>query len=432
MTALNENVRAIALVALARLRAAASNSTSLSGTGGADLDIIYKGSAAPRSIPIDIASHAMVAEQAPGWVGTHRLSIHAPLVVFDLMWNDNEPIRVLGYSRGEWERALVPAIDPNGSLWRREQGLKDALLREMLRERGLEQVPVFGNQTPEITETKRQTYAFGDRRTGPVAKRKSHAQDPAAMAAAIKEFGKAAGADLVGITRLQPNMIDLEIDCPYEYVICILKHEQYHRVLEGPRGVEEETYDVYYHCARIATEIADYVRSLGWDALPHHNGGTYVQAIPAMYQAGFGELGKHGSLINPEFGARFRPGFVTTSLPMAVDAPLEFGVQDYCLKCNLCSNNCPGEAIPTEFITTDGHRRWLTDMEKCYPYSRLEPDYCHICVDVCPYIHKENRLAEIADETTGKTKGIYKEYMGARRRAGWRTSKGALKTADAK
>ncbi len=419
MPTLNDNVRSIAHDALARLRAGDGRSATLTGPEGIGLDISYRGPAAPETVPEDIASYALVAEQEPGWAGAHRLTIHAPLAVFDLMWNADEPLRILGYSRGDWERALVPDIDPNGPLWRREQGLKDALLREMLRERGLGQVPVFGNQTPEIDETKRQTYAFGDRRSGAVADAKTHLSDPAAMAEKIKEIGRASGADLVGIARIEPNMLDLGVDCPHEYVICILRHEQYERVLEGPRGVEEETYTVYYNCARIATEMADYIRSLGWDALAHHNGGTYIQAIPAMYKAGFGELGRHGSLINPQFGASFRPGFVTTSLPMATDAPLEFGVQDYCLKCNLCSNNCPGEAIPKEFITTDGHRRWLTDMERCYPYSRLEPDYCHICVDVCPYIHKENRAEE--------TRSIYKDYMGARRSAGWRTPKGALK-----
>jgi len=423
MPTLNDNVRALAHAALARLRDGDGKATLLAGANGVELDISYAGPAAPETVPEDIASYDMVTEQDPKWLGTHRLTIHAPLVVFDLMWNADEPLRILGYSRGEWERALAPDVDPNGPLWRREQGLKDALLREMLRERGLEQVPVFGNQTPEIDETKRQTYAFGAERSGTVAETKTHLPDPVAMTEKIKEIGRSAGADLVGITRIEPNMLDLGVDCPYEYVICLLRHEQYHRVLEGPRGVEEETYTVYYNCARIATEVAEYVRSLGWDALAHHNGGTYIQAIPAMYKAGFGELGRHGSLINPQFGASFRPGFVTTSLPMAIDAPLEFGVQDYCLKCNLCSNNCPGEAIPKDYIVTDGHRRWLTDMERCYPYSRLEPDYCHICVDVCPYIHKENRVED--------TRGIYKDYMGARRRAGWRTPKGALKKADA-
>lgn len=426
MPDLDDAIRATADAALGRLHDSGGNTATVPlppDSVSTALEILYAGPAAPDTVPAEMASCETVAQQPPDWMGSHRLTLHAPLVVFDIMWSDGEPVRVLGFSRGEWERALVPDADPNGPVWRREQGLKDALLREMLRERGLEKVPVFGNETQEIHQTKQNTYAFGDRRRGPVAPEKTHLDDPVAMAEKIKEIGKAAGADLVGITKLRPNMVDLGVDCPYDYVICLLKHEQYHRVLEGPRGVEEETYTVYYHCARIATEVGGYVRSLGWDALPHHNGGTYVQAIPAMYHAGFGELGKHGSLINPQFGASFRPGFVTTSLPMAVDAPLEFGVQDYCLKCNLCSNNCPGEAIPKEFISTDGHRRWLTDMEKCYPYSRLEPDYCHICVDVCPYIHKENRVDE--------TKGIYKEYMGARRRAGWRSSKGALKSIDA-
>ncbi|MEE9146440.1 MAG: 4Fe-4S dicluster domain-containing protein [Candidatus Tectomicrobia bacterium] len=96
---------------------------------------------------------------------------------------------------------------------------------------------------------------------------------------------------------------------------------------------------------------------------------------------------------------------------------MQIGIQDYCLTCNLCINNCPGEAIPEAFIVTDGHRRWLTDMEKCYPYSRLRQDYCHLCVDVCPYIHKENGVEA--------TKTVYKAFMQGRKQAGYRTPKGA-------
>lgn len=302
-----------------------------------------------------------------------------------------------------------------GTTWAREQGLKDALLREVLRENGYETVPLFGKESPEIAETKRQTYAFGDSRDGPVAPTRREVTDPAVMAEEIKAKARELGADLVGIARLQPNMIDMGVDCPHEYVICMAVHERYEVVLDGPRGVEAETYSVYLRCARIGDAMGHYVRDMGWPALAHHNGGTYVQAVPAMYHAGFGELGKHGSLINPTYGASFRPSFVTTSLPLDCDQPLDFGVQDYCLKCNLCSNNCPGEAIPKEFITTDGHRRWLTDMEKCYPYSRLAADYCHVCVDACPYIHKENRV-----ETT---KAQYKQFMQARKAAGYRTPK---------
>ena len=60
-------------------------------------------------------------------------------------------------------------------------------------------------------------------------------------------------------------------------------------------------------------------------------------------------------------------GFVTTDLPVAYDEPYEFGVQDYCMSCNLCRNNCPGDAIPDGYITTDGIKRWLTDIGQVLP-----------------------------------------------------------------
>ena len=100
---------------------------------------------------------------------------------------------------------------------------------------------------------------------------------------------------------------------------------------------------------------------------------------------------------------------------MAHDAPIDFGVQDTCLSCNICTNNCPGAAIPEDFIVTEGQRRWLTDMERCYPYSRLSDAYCHLCVDVCPYIHKQSG--------DGVLKTIYKAFMRGRKQDGYRTPK---------
>jgi len=151
---------------------------------------------------------------------------------------------------------------------------------------------------------------------------------------------------------------------------------------------------------------------MGYPALAHHNGAGEIQAIPAMHAAGFGELGKHGSLIHPVYGASHRPGFVTTDLPLALGRPLEFGVQAYCETCNLCVSNCPGEAIPNDYELTEGIKRWVTDVAKCYPYSRLRAEYCHICVDVCPYVHKEN-----GDPVLKQT---YKRYMRKRKKAGYK------------
>ena len=88
-------------------------------------------------------------------------------------------------------------------------------------------------------------------------------------------------------------------------------------------------------------------------------------------------------------------------------------VQDFCDKCNLCRNNCPGDAIATDHILTEGIKRWRIDMEKCYPYSRLHDAYCHICVDVCPYVHKENGDPD--------KRQMYKAYMKQRKEDGYRS-----------
>ena len=52
-------------------------------------------------------------------------------------------------------------------------------------------------------------------------------------------------------------------------------------------------------------------------------------------------------------------------------------------------------------------------MEKCYDFSRMREQYCHICVDVCPYQHKRSDDPERAK--------IYKSFMKKRKLAGYRT-----------
>jgi epoxyqueuosine reductase QueG len=232
----------------------------------------------------------------------------------------------------------------------------------------------------------------------------------------IKRRARKLGADDVGMTALRPEYVSLGVDLPHDNVIVIICKEDYAHSIEGADAVEVEAMETYAKCAEISTELARYIREdLGYEAVAHHNGLVQVMAIPIMHQIGFGELGKHGSLIHPEFGSNFRPGSITTNLPVAYDSPIEFGVQDYCLSCNLCSNNCPADAIPSEFIMTDGVRRWLTDIEKCYSVSRLRPEYCHLCVDVCPYIHKMNGDSE--------KKSTYRTYMQQRKSGGYKTAK---------
>lgn len=298
----------------------------------------------------------------------------------------------------------------HGTTPRRMQGMEDPVLAAMVRGMGLDEAPHYKTRPPKVTGYVNRWMENGKHRDGPVNPVRVEVTDRAEMTARIKAKAVELGADLVGCCRLQPSMIDLGVDLPHEYVIAACVHEDYEKVLEGPEAVEEEAMRVYAACSDIANDLAAYIRELGHPALAHHNGGRSVQAIPVFYQVGFGELGRHGSLINEKYGADFRPGFVTTDLPLEEDQPREFGVQDFCLHCDVCAQNCPGDAIPKEYVLTDGIKRWLTDLEKCYPFSRLRREYCHLCVDVCPFNARNHR------ET-------FKAFMKERKQAGFKTPK---------
>ncbi len=297
-----------------------------------------------------------------------------------------------------------------GTTQRRLQGMADPVLASMVRAMGLEEAPHYSTRSPKVMEYVNRWMENGKHRDGPVNPQRVEVTDQKAMTAQIKAKATELGADMVGICRLKPSMIDLGVDLPYEYVVVTCVYEDYEKVLEGTDAVEEEAMRVYAAVSDISTHLAAYIRDLGYPALAHHNGGRSVQAIPVFYQVGFGELGRHGSLINEEYGADFRPGFVTTNLQLDEDQPREFGVQEFCMNCHVCMRYCPGDAIPEDYVITDGIKRWLTDLEKCYPYSRLRPEYCHLCVDVCPFNAKTHR-------------DTFKAFMKERKRIGYKTAK---------
>jgi epoxyqueuosine reductase len=288
--------------------------------------------------------------------------------------------------------------------------MADPVLASMVHALGLETARHYTAATPKVKAYRERWAELAKFRDGPVNPQRLEVADPVKMAQEIKAKALGLGADMVGICRLQSHMIDLGEDLPHEFVIAACVAEDFEKVLKGANAVEEEAMRVYATCAQIATDLAAYIRDLGYPALAHHNGASAVQAIPIFYQVGFGELGRHGSLINEKYGASFRPGFVTTDLPLVEDQPREFGVQDFCMNCNVCQLNCPGDAIPKEHVVTNGIKRWLIDLEKCYPYSRLRDEYCHLCVDVCPYNVKSH------PET-------YKAFMKERKHVGYKTPK---------
>jgi ferredoxin len=296
----------------------------------------------------------------------------------------------------------------------RRQGTGDPILKRMLDERGLSEPPLWKHRPPETRARMARWKELGKFRDGPVNPRRAEISDVASTTDALKTLAYDLGASAVGCAALTPIMIADGVELHHDNILCFVVGEEYSAALNGPRAIETESTSVYVRCAEIATTLAEQIRQMGYAALAHHNGGDDIMAIAALWAAGFGELGKHGSLIHPELGASHRPGFVTTTLPLQHDSPISFGVQETCLHCNLCTNNCPADAIPRDdYIITEGVKRWITDVERCYTVSRMREQYCHICVDVCPYVHKANGSAA--------KKALYKRYMAKRKKAGYNT-----------
>jgi hypothetical protein len=76
------------------------------GGAAAPLDISCSGPDLPTGIPAEVAHPSVIPFERP-WVATYRLKVHAPLIVLDLAWRDDNPLRIMTFSRGDWEDALL-------------------------------------------------------------------------------------------------------------------------------------------------------------------------------------------------------------------------------------------------------------------------------------------------------------------------------------
>ncbi|HRW47387.1 MAG TPA: reductive dehalogenase, partial [Caldilinea sp.] len=134
-----------------------------------------------------------------------------------------------------------------------------------------------------------------------------------------------------------------------------------------------------------------YIRNLGYNAVASMN--DTALAIPLAIKAGLGEYGRNGLLITKEFGPRIRLGKVFTDMPLAYDAPIRFGVKEFCQVCRKCADGCPVKAIAQGEPSTERHnqsnirgvRKWSVDGEKCFGYWAAQNSDCSICIRVCPY-----------------------------------------------
>lgn len=224
-------------------------------------------------------------------------------------------------------------------------------------------------------------------------------EDPAFLARHIKETCYFLRSDIVGICELPQYAVyshSMEtgkpIDLPHKYAIAIIVDQDW-KTADATVGNDwisnSMSFVAYSASGFIACILADYIRRLGYPARAHHARDYQVNVPPVLLKAGLGEMSRMGDVVlNPFLGPRFKASIVTTDLPMAVDKPIDFGLQDFCAKCKQCAKYCPSGAISFgEKIMYNGYEKWSNDVEKCTKQrcgNKLGSG-CGVCVAVCPW-----------------------------------------------
>ena len=202
----------------------------------------------------------------------------------------------------------------------------------------------------------------------------------------VKDAALSRDADLVGVTRLNQNWVFEGFEADYEYMVVLAVEMDFEELSTAPSDQSQnEVKKQYDRCTRTAYKLATWMHEHGWEGKPH--GGPQagpVVMIPAAIEAGLGELGKHGSMINRQYGSSFRLANVLTNMPLVPDQPDMFGANDFCMNCQLCTSICPVDAIYPEKQMVRGEEKWYVDFDKCILFF-VEHNGCAMCLPVCPW-----------------------------------------------
>lgn len=225
------------------------------------------------------------------------------------------------------------------------------------------------------------------RANGPVATKQREVTDPVAMAEEIKAYIREHFTEsIVGIAEVIPTDIVEGEATEYKYVICVGQPMERDIMVKAPQPIAGwEVMRGYRRVSKQAVKLSAHIRKMGWSAKAHADpkAGTLLHIPPAL-RAGLGQLGKHGSVITKEYGSNVRLAAVTTDLPMAIDQPIDIGVDDLCVSCRRCTLDCPPDAITDAKQIVRGEEKWYVDFDKCVPYF-VENAGCAICIEVCPW-----------------------------------------------
>ena len=137
--------------------------------------------------------------------------------------------------------------------------------------------------------------------------------------------------------------------------------------------------------------LAEFIRGLGYNAIPAAN--DTALSIPLAVDAGLGQMGRHGLLINPKVGARCRISKIFTDLPLEPAGAVDSGITEFCNACLKCVPKCGTKAIttgdrsfePLAESNSAGVLSWKVDATKCMTFQNRVGSTCSTCVRRCAW-----------------------------------------------
>jgi len=241
--------------------------------------------------------------------------------------------------------------------------------------------------------------------TPPEGRYEVTAADRVDMSRLIKKVAMWYGADMVRITKIDPRWVYSDREVAHQYAIIIVIHHDREQLDTAPSHLSGvSTADVYSRLKVISTQLSDFIRGLGHDAVYRETlgGNPELLMVPLAIDAGVGEFARSGNVMSPEYGTNIRMKPVTTDLPLVADKPVSFGAHEFCTDCKNCAEYCPSNALPMgdpedlpdEMFYNPGKKLWYVRPDRCLPYwmaRRKKWISCGgRCLAVCPWNKKLN------------------------------------------
>jgi 3-chloro-4-hydroxyphenylacetate reductive dehalogenase len=229
--------------------------------------------------------------------------------------------------------------------------------------------------------------------------------DPGLLTRHIKETAYFLRSDAVGVCELpryavysqkfnykNPAAGEVPNEVDHKYAIALLIDQDYRTssAYNGSDWISNSMSMLGYSTSGfIAIVLANYIRRLGYPAKAHYAPFYDVVVPPILLWAGLGEMSRIGdSVLHPFLGPRFKAAVVTTDLPLMPDRPIDFGLQDFCSKCQKCARECPSGAISDGGKEMhNGYEKWPVDKKKCTAMrvGNQRGSGCGTCIKVCPW-----------------------------------------------